>query len=81
MEEEFAFSEPDSETNIIFTAETVTSNRPVVKAGTLEKLVQRLTYEEYPGIITWCLDLVQEDEGFLFSMPPLNTTSRQILYT
>jgi hypothetical protein len=34
----------------LFTGETAKTSRPVVKAGTLEKLIQRLTWEAYPGI-------------------------------
>lgn len=40
---------PDAETNILFTGETAKTARPVVRAGTLEKLIQRLTWEAYPG--------------------------------
>jgi len=44
----YPFDEPDSEANLVFTPETANQPRPVVKGGTLEKLVQRLTYEKYP---------------------------------
>jgi len=42
---------PDSEANILFTAESAQGPKPVVKAATLEKLVQRLTWEAYPGTV------------------------------
>jgi hypothetical protein len=31
----------------------VSQPRPVVKAGKLEKLIERLTYEKYPGTRAW----------------------------
>ena len=43
----YTFSEDDSEKNILFTGD-VLDDRPVIKAATLEKLVERLTYEKYP---------------------------------
>lgn len=44
--------ESDSDANILFTGETAKTARPVVRAGTLEKLIQRLTWEAYPGAYT-----------------------------
>jgi len=44
----YPFDEPDSELNLVFIPETAQQPRPVVRGGTLEKLVQRLTYEKYP---------------------------------
>eukprot|EP01088_Endostelium_zonatum_P020160 TRINITY_DN728_c1_g2_i1.p1 TRINITY_DN728_c1_g2~~TRINITY_DN728_c1_g2_i1.p1 ORF type:complete len:1443 (-),score=436.88 TRINITY_DN728_c1_g2_i1:116-4444(-) len=44
----YPFDEPDGEQNIVFTAETAMMPRPEIKGGTLEKLVQRLTFEAYP---------------------------------
>jgi hypothetical protein len=46
---DYPFNEEDSEKNLIFTPETVNQPRPSVKAGKLEKLIERLTYEKYPG--------------------------------
>src|SRR3989338_4775740 len=43
------FGEPDDDMNIIFTPATVNTPRPEVKAATLVKLVERLTYEKYPS--------------------------------
>lgn len=43
----YTFSEPDSDSNILF-GEVGANKYPVIKAGTLEKLVERLTYEKYP---------------------------------
>jgi len=45
----YPFDEPDSEENLVFLPETANQPKPVIKGGTLEKLVQRLTYEKYPG--------------------------------
>ena len=42
------FGELDSDTNIVFVPATVGTPRPEVKAATLLKLVERLTYEKYP---------------------------------
>ena len=42
-QEVFSFHEEDSPDNIIFTEEEG------IKAGTIEKLVQRLTHEDYLG--------------------------------
>eukprot|EP01087_Luapelamoeba_hula_P024732 TRINITY_DN951_c0_g1_i2.p1 TRINITY_DN951_c0_g1~~TRINITY_DN951_c0_g1_i2.p1 ORF type:complete len:1420 (+),score=271.34 TRINITY_DN951_c0_g1_i2:114-4373(+) len=46
--EEDVFAEADSEDNLRFEPDTVQQPRPIIRGGTLEKLVQRLTYEKYP---------------------------------
>ena len=43
------FSSPDSEENIKF-EEQLIDGLPVVKAATLEKLVERVTYQSYPDV-------------------------------
>lgn len=47
-QEVYSFHGGDTVENIIFQDEKI-DGRPQVKAGTLEKLVQRLTHEEYLG--------------------------------
>ena len=48
----YTFNTPDSEDNIIIGDEGVSIDAPVtIKAGTLEKLVERLTYEHYFGLL------------------------------
>jgi len=49
LQADYPFDEEDSEHNIIFTPETADQSRPAVKAAKLEKLIERLTYEKYPG--------------------------------
>lgn len=44
--------EPDTNNNILLEAPTNTSNPPGIKGATIEKLVQRLTYEVYGGNLT-----------------------------
>jgi hypothetical protein len=51
----YPFDEPDSSSNIRFQEGTENTPRPVVSAGSLVKLVERLTYEKYPGMISLCL--------------------------
>ena len=46
--EHYSFHDADSAENILLSEELV-DGRPQIKAGTLEKLVQRLTHEEYLG--------------------------------
>ncbi len=49
---DYPFEEEDNENNLqLVLPENANSERPVVKAGRLEKLIERLTYEKYPGII------------------------------
>ena len=47
-QEVFSFHQKDTAENIVF-ADDMINGIPQVKAGTLEKLVQRLTHEEYLG--------------------------------
>lgn len=47
-QEQYKFHEEDSAENIVFTGEVI-GDRPIIKGGTIEKLVERLTYEKYPG--------------------------------
>lgn len=47
-QEVYSFHEADTSENVIFADEKI-DGRPQVKAGTLEKLVQRLTHEDYFG--------------------------------
>lgn len=46
--DDWPFGKEDTPDQIVFTKDTVNSDRPVVKGATLEKLVERLTYEKYP---------------------------------
>ena len=45
----FRYAEPDSEENIIFEEEQ-RDNQVLIKAATIHKLVERLTYHEYAGM-------------------------------
>jgi hypothetical protein len=51
-EADYPFKEPDSESNLVFTPESINLPCPVIKGGTLEKLVERLTYDKHPGLRT-----------------------------
>lgn len=49
------FAENDSENNVIF-EEELKDNQVVIKAATIHKLIERLTYHEYAGqsAVTGC---------------------------
>ncbi|KAL6054788.1 Son of sevenless 1 [Balamuthia mandrillaris] len=47
-DEFYPFNEDENESNILFTEDSVNSSLPVIKGGSLPKLVQRLTIDEYP---------------------------------
>ena len=46
VQEVYSFQEPDNESNLVI--ETI-NNKPQIKAGTIEKLVERLTHETQLG--------------------------------
>jgi hypothetical protein len=49
----FEFEEPDSDQTILF-KENSKDFIPQIRGATLEKLIQRLTYEKYPGNAIFC---------------------------